>query len=354
MRPAKLWMRHEVRPTEHRAPIAPADARTLVRHGIELAVEVSEQRCFALSDYLDAGCVARPAGSWVGASPEHHVIGLKELPEVPAALAQRHVFFGHAYRGQPGGRRLLERFAAGGGALLDLEYLTDEGGRRLAAFGYWAGYAGAALGVLALRGQLPTPLRVTSKAALDEALLRSRRADGAAAVVVGALGRCGRGAQAALELAGLRATCWDVEETRSPDRGVLLAHELLVHAVATPHPVPALLTAADLGARARRLAVICDITCDAGSDRHMLPIYDSTTDWHRPVLRLPGLAPALDVIAIDNLPSLLAREASAEFSAQLAPYLLELEGPAAAWRHCLRAFQEACAGAGLHAGDADG
>ena len=36
----------------------------------------------------------------------------------------------------------------GGGALLDLEYLTDDHGRRLAAFGYWAGYVGAALAVL--------------------------------------------------------------------------------------------------------------------------------------------------------------------------------------------------------------
>ena len=34
-------------------------------------------------------------------------------------------------------------FRAGGGALYDLEYLTDDTGRRLAAFGYWAGYAGA-------------------------------------------------------------------------------------------------------------------------------------------------------------------------------------------------------------------
>ncbi len=39
----------------------------------------------------------------------------------------------------------LRSFARGGGTLLDLEFLQDEKGRRLAAFGYHAGFAGAAL-----------------------------------------------------------------------------------------------------------------------------------------------------------------------------------------------------------------
>ena len=65
---------------------------------------------------------------------------------------------------------LLSRFAAGGGALLDLEYLVDGKGRRLAAFGFWAGYLGAALAVLQHRGRLVAPLTPTSKEELDELL----------------------------------------------------------------------------------------------------------------------------------------------------------------------------------------
>ena len=60
--------------------------------------------------------------------------------------------FGHAYKGQPAGQVLLRRFRDGGGTLYDLEYLTDETGRRVAAFGYWAGYAGAALSAFGLDG----------------------------------------------------------------------------------------------------------------------------------------------------------------------------------------------------------
>ena len=52
--------------------------------------------------------------------------------------------FTHA---QTGWRELLARFREGNGTLLDLEFLNDDKGRRVAAFGYMAGYAGAALGV---------------------------------------------------------------------------------------------------------------------------------------------------------------------------------------------------------------
>ena len=65
----------------------------------------------------------------------------------------RHIMFGHAFKGQHSGKALLQRFQAGGGTLYDLEYLTDATGRRVAAFGYWAGYAGAAVSVIAWLAQ---------------------------------------------------------------------------------------------------------------------------------------------------------------------------------------------------------
>ena len=54
----------------------------------------------------------------------------------------------------------------------------------------------------------------------------------------------------------------------------------------------------------------------------------------------------MEVIAIDNLPSLLPREASEGFSADLAPHLLGLagdDGPSAPWLAAGRAFDQAVA-----------
>jgi len=336
-----IWMRHELRRTECRAPLTPDDARRLVEGGFEVTVEESPQRAFGIERYAEAGCRVTGAGSWVRAPDDVFVLGLKELSDEPATLRHRHIYFGHAYKGQPGGVRLLQRFRAGGGVLLDLEYLVDTGGRRLAAFGYWAGYAGAALAVLSARGRLAVPLLPVGKEALDATLRDSEAADELSTLVIGALGRSGRGARDALAVARLTPMCWDLPETRHLDRRALLRHDLLINAVLTTNPEPPFLTAADLDDPDRRLKLVCDVTCDVGSPYNLLPIYDAVTDWRQPVRRLRDGGAPLDLIAIDNLPSLLPEESSVDFSAQLLPHLLTLGATAPAWQRCRRRFIEA-------------
>ncbi len=344
-----LWLRHEVRSTERRTPIVPSDARRLVGSGVTLTVEESPQRIFPIEEYEAVGARVAPAGSWVSAPADAVVIGLKELPDEPGELTHRHIFFGHAYKQQPGAADLLRRFAAGGGALLDLEYLVDDSGRRLAAFGFWAGYLGAALAVLQHRGRLAAPLTPTSKEELDEALRPAAGDEEFTALVIGALGRSGRGARLAFHEAGVEPTAWDLAETRDLDRRGLLAHDVLVNAVLATTPVPPFLRDQDLDDPARRLRTLCDVTVDVGSPLNVLPVYDRTTDWDEPVRRLRK-EPPLDLIAIDNLPSLLPRESSTDFSAALLHQLLEFEtgGP---WGRCLDRFHQACRELGIGEGD---
>ncbi|MGW2643153.1 saccharopine dehydrogenase [Streptomyces sp. NPDC001348] len=336
-----LWLRHEDRTTERRTPVVPADARRLTEAGVTLTVEESEQRIFPAGQYAAVGARIAPAGSWVSAPRDAVVLGLKELPEEPGDLVHRHIFFGHAYKRQPGAAALLRRFVSGAGALLDLEYLVDDDGRRLAAFGYWAGYLGAALAVLQQRGSLPAPLTPTSREELDE-LLRPAAGDTPfTALVIGALGRSGRGARDAFAAAGTEPTCWDLAETRDLDRRALLAHDVMVNAVLATSPVPPFLREEDLDAPDRRLRTVCDVTCDVGSPLNVLPVYDRTTDWTDPARRLRG-EPPLDLIAIDNLPSLLPRESSTDFSAALLPHLLDFGTASGPWRRCLDTFHRAC------------
>ena len=80
------------------------------------------------------------------------------------------------------------------------QYLVDETGRRVAAFGYWAGYAGAAVSLKCWaaqqRGGIAGPVsQYPGKAALLADLARDL-ADFARprAIVIGALGRVGTGA----------------------------------------------------------------------------------------------------------------------------------------------------------------
>lgn len=350
MKMPRIRLRHESRATEYRAPLVPADAFKLAQAGVAITVEESVQRAFPIADYVAAGCAIASPGSWVDGPLDEVVLGLKELPAQPEALRARHAFFGHAYKGQPGGNDLLRRFRAGGGQLLDLEFLTDDAGRRVAGFGYWAGYVGAALAVMHARGTLMTPLRPTTRTELDAALAQRPAGHSDPTVLIaGALGRGGHGARAALEIAGIRPTCWDVAETVVVDRRGLLNHDILVNTVGVHAPKPALLRWADLDYPKRRLRLIVDVTCDIGSAYNLLPLHERTTTWEEPVLSLissehSGLA--LEVIAVDNLPSLIPVESSTEFSGDLLPHLMTVaEGTI--WQRGLRAFELACASAQL-------
>jgi saccharopine dehydrogenase (NAD+, L-lysine-forming) len=71
----------------------------------------------------------------------HIILGLKELDPEEFPLKHTHVQFAHCYKSQAGWEDVLGRFSRGGGTLLDLEFLVDDKGRRVAAFGFHAGFA---------------------------------------------------------------------------------------------------------------------------------------------------------------------------------------------------------------------
>lgn len=328
----------------------PADVPLLLDAGFEVTVEESSQRVFAIEEYAAAGASVVAEGTWTDAPPDAYILGIKELPDEPESLHHRHIYFAHAFKGQADARQTLERFHRGGGRLFDIEYLTDADGRRVVAFGYWAGYVGAALGVLHLADRLATPLAPMAKHELDAELEQAGRAgaDRLLALVTGAQGRSGRGAQRALLAAGVPTTNWDRQETRDLHKQALLGHDLLVNCVVTHTPTTPFVEQADLD-HERRLRVLADVTCDVTGPTNMLPVNTEITTWEEPVRRLHRGAsahdvPPLDVIAIDNLPSLLPREASEGFSADLTPVLLGLaeeDGPSGPWRAAERAFAQA-------------
>ncbi|WP_392337236.1 saccharopine dehydrogenase [Loktanella salsilacus] len=323
-----LWVRAESRDHEARVGIMPDGVAALIAAGLRVTVEDSVQRIVPIADYIAAGAEIAAEGAWVDAPLDALIFGLKELPADGTPLRHTHIMFGHAYKGQPDGRVLLDRFKLGGGRLLDLEYLTDDTGRRVAAFGYWAGYAGAAVSLMCWmaqqQGKVMGPVRAVPTQAALLADLRGAMAGITgplpSALIIGALGRVGTGAADLCRDMGVGTTLWDMAETASggpfPE---ILAHELFFNCIlarpGTPVFVPASAKTAE-----RRLSVIGDIACDPDSDFSPIKVYDRVTTWDAPALRVHD-APVLDVTAIDNLPSLMPLESSADFAAQLLPHL---------------------------------
>ena len=325
-----LWVRAEQRPHEERVGVTPEGVAALVAAGIRVSVEASSVRAIPIDGYRAAGAEIVAENSWPSAPQDAIIFGLKELPEDGTPLPHRHIMFGHAFKGQPAGQVLLKRFKAGGGALYDLEYLVDATGRRVAAFGYWAGYAGAAVSLKCWaaqqRGTICGPVRkVASKAALlDQLAAELEGLSRPRALIIGALGRVGTGAADLCTAMGVEVTRWDMAETAGggpfPE---VLSHEIFLNCILARPGCPVFVRASAKTDPARKLTVIGDIACDPTSDFSPIKVYDRATDWDAPALRVHD-APPLDVTAIDNLPSLMPVESSQDYAAQLLPSLLTL------------------------------
>lgn len=156
------------------------------------------------------GCSLVENNSWPSAPITTPIIGLKELEISTDPLPHTHIQFAHCYKRQAGWANVLKRFHDGGGTLYDLEFLTDASGRRVAAFGFHAGFAGAAAGALAYAAQKksvvmgalePYDNEDAMVAHVKEVLGGSGK--GVKALVIGALGRCGGGAVSFFRKIGL-------------------------------------------------------------------------------------------------------------------------------------------------------
>lgn len=328
-----LWLRHETKDFEARTPLTPEHARQLTAQNVQVVVEKSVNRIYQDEEYIEAGCELVNGGDWVKAPDNAYILGLKELPQDEFPLTHNHIYFAHAFKSQKGSDQLLKRFVQGQGCILDLEFLFDVHGKRIAAFGYWAGFIGAALTALLYAktlaktdASIDTITVFKDKQSLVDTVKNSLKPlmDVPRAIVLGAFGRCGTGACDLFDLLDVEVKRWDRKDTegKSPILEIL-DYELFINCVLVSEKTPLFLSVNDLQNK-RALRLIGDVSCDPTSPYNPLPFYDDITTCEKPIYWVPNLQQSLGVTAIDHLPSLLPRESSEDFSAQLLPYLKQL------------------------------
>ncbi|KAH6619764.1 hypothetical protein B0J18DRAFT_412023 [Chaetomium sp. MPI-SDFR-AT-0129] len=351
MAPTVLHLRSETKALEHRSALTPTTTAALIKAGYVVNVERSPVRIFDDAEFEAAGATLVPEFSWVDAPKEHIIV-------VP--LKHVHVQFAHCYKQQAGWDTVLARFPRGGGTLLDLEFLVDERGRRVAAFGFHAGFAGAALAleVWAWQQQHSEPFPGVESYPNEDALVANVKkalADGEKkagrlprVIVIGALGRCGSGAVDALRKAGLpeeNILKWDMAETaKGGPFKEITDSDIFVNCIYLTSKIPNFVNKESLQVADRQLSVVCDVSADTTSPFTPVPIYTVATTFDKPTVPVDGLqsGPALSVISIDHLPSLLPREASEAFSHDLLPSLLTLNDwqNSAVWARADKLFKD--------------
>lgn len=299
-----IYLRCEMKKNEHRAALTPTTAKQLIDAGFDVTVERDPQRIFDDEEYERVGCKLAEHNTWTSLPAEIPIIGLKELPTEGPPLQNTHIQFAHCFKQQAGWVDVLSRFKQGGGKLYDLEFLEDANGRRVAAFGWHAGFAGAALGLLALAEQVqgktlgrqtryPNEQELIKYAQSQLEIIKRARPDGRVrGLVVGALGRCGRGAIDFLERAGLQPediVRWDIQETsaKSGPYKEMLDVDIFVNCIYLNKKIPPFLSREFIeqsGGKDRRLGCVVDVSCDTTNPNNPLPIYDINTTFDEPTV----------------------------------------------------------------------
>ena len=132
-------------PVDHRVPFTPAAAKEIIDKfgNVEVKCQRSNVRCYEDSEYSNNGIevVDNVADCDV-------LMGVKEVPKEDLIDNKTYFFFSHTTKKQPYNRDLLREVLKKKIRLIDYENLTDNNGVRVVAFGRYAGIVGAYNGIL--------------------------------------------------------------------------------------------------------------------------------------------------------------------------------------------------------------
>ena len=139
-------LRETKNPPDRRVVVSPEGAKLMTEKfpNIDLYIQTSENRCFTDAEYKDLGL------NLVNDVSDCDILmGVKEVAKSKLIANKKYLFFSHTAKEQDYNRPLLQKLLANNIQIIDHEYLTDENGTRLVAFGRWAGLVGAYNGLLA-------------------------------------------------------------------------------------------------------------------------------------------------------------------------------------------------------------
>ena len=132
-------------PPDKRVPLSPTQCQEIKQKypQIDLVVQKSNIRKFKDDDYANAGI------DLVDEVTDCDVLlGVKEVPIEDLIANKKYFFFSHTFKKQPYNRKLLQAIIEKNIQLIDWETITNSNGQRLIAFGRFAGIVGCFNGLL--------------------------------------------------------------------------------------------------------------------------------------------------------------------------------------------------------------
>tara|TARA_B100000925_G_scaffold98439_1_gene71945 strand:- start:172 stop:1380 length:1209 start_codon:yes stop_codon:yes gene_type:complete len=355
-------------PPDQRVPLTPAQCAELKRSypEVELVVESSEVRRITDDEYRAEGIdvVQDLSGCDV-------LLGVKEVPMSELIPDTTYLFFSHTYKLQPYNAKLLRTIVDKRIRLIDYELIKRANGQRVIGFGRWAGIVGAYNGLRAWgmrQGTFALP-RAIDCADMKEMVSEAKALDlpSHMKIVLTGGGRVGMGAHELLTSLGLREvhadaflkedfneavfTRLDVEQYNARKDGKpfdmegFMADATGYESTFMPYAEvadmyiaghywaegsPFLFTREDMKAASWNVKVVADVSCDIDGPvactlrpstiAEPLYGYNPSTESECAMDDPSGVT----VMAVDNLPCELPRDASHGFGKEMMAHVIPL------------------------------
>lgn len=358
-------IRERKTPPDHRVVLSPTACQNVLARfpQAQLRVEPSPIRVFRDDDYRDAEI---PVSEDMNECDV--LLGVKEVPIDSLIPGKKYFFFSHTIKKQPYNRQLLRAILEKNIELYDHEVLTGPSGGRLVAFGRYAGIVGAYNGIRAYglktgSFQLPKAESLPDQKALIEALRQLELPP--MKILLTGRGRVGSGAREMLDGMGIKKVAVNDYLGQAFDEPVYCqidasfynkrkdgvrgnkaefisrpdlyesnffrftrVTDLFIAGHFYGQGAPYLITREDARQPEFRIKVVADISCDidgpvAPTIRASTiadpvfgynPFTEQETDFRKPE--------AIAVMAVDNLPAELPRDASEGFGAAFVRHVI--------------------------------
>ncbi len=347
-------------PIDKRVALTPEQAsQVAAKYNLKVMAQPSAIRCYPDEDYTEVGIEVAD-----DISDCDILLGVKEVP-IPDLIANKtYLFFSHTIKKQAYNRNLLRAILDKNIRLIDYETLTDAASNRIIAFGRWAGIVGAYNGLWTFgkRYNLYKIRRAHECFDLEDLKTEFTKIKlPAIKILITGGGRVAKGAMEVLHGIGIRKVTPSVflnerfnepvftqlnsrdyhhksngepfnrhEFFEHPDRYTsdfiryTRVADLLIASAYWDPKAPVLFTSNEAMATDFKLRIIADITCDIEGSMPSTkaastiedPIYDYNPSEDVVEKALTDEA-NITVMAVDNLPCELPRDASRSFGDQL-------------------------------------
>lgn len=207
-------------PPDKRVPLSPKQCKHLISQysNLSLVVEKSPIRCFSDQDYAKEGLTLVD-----DISDCDVLMGVKEVVKSELLNDKTYFYFSHTIKSQPYNRELLQKMVQKNISMVDYETLKHSNGRRIIGFGRYAGVVGCYNGFLAYgkrtdRFRLKAANRCEDRVELEDELNKVDLPN--VKIIVSGNGRVGQGALEIIKLLKIKEVSKEEFKTQIFDEPV--------------------------------------------------------------------------------------------------------------------------------------